>query len=219
LSAADVVPGEPERPLSAEVLPLLLPLGPEADAAEASVVTAGGEVFEAGDEVPWRALIERYSRRVVVSLLARGIGLERARELADDAWMRIIGQHRAGRLPQMKIPGLVVMQALFLARDDRRLAMRRAAVDQRIGGDYGLHGSAEGVEQQLLAREQLRQIAKVVEAASPTARKVFELSFGEAARTPAEVAEELGLSLQRVRQICCELRKRIRVVVGEGSHE
>lgn len=205
--------------MSAVVLPLPLPVAAEADTAVTGVVAAGGEVFAAGDAVPWRAVIERHGRRVVVALLARGIGLERARELADDAWMRIIGQHRAGRLPELKIPGIVIMQALFLARDDRRIAMRRAAVDQRIGGDYGLHGSTEGVEQQLLAREQLRQIAKIVEAASPTARRVFELSYGEAARTPAEVAAELGLSLQRVRQIACELRKRIRGVVGDQAHE
>jgi RNA polymerase sigma factor (sigma-70 family) len=168
--------------------------------------------------VPWDRLIEQHSRRVVVALLARGLPLERAKELADDAWVRIIGQHRAGRLPELKIPGIVIMQALFLARDAQRVSMRRAAVDARIGGDYGLHAEVDGdVEGQVLAREQLRQVAKIVEAASPTARRVFELSYGESGRDASEIAEEVGISIQRVRQITCELRKRIRGVVGEGA--
>ena len=174
---------------------------------------------DAPASVPWDRLIEQHSRRVVVALLARGLPLERAKELADDAWVRIIGQHRAGRLPELKIPGIVIMQALFLARDAQRVSMRRAAVDARIGGDYGLHGSNDDVEGQFLAREQLRQVAKVVEAASPTARRVFELSYGESNRDASEIAEEVGISIQRVRQITCELRKRIRGAVGEGRDD
>lgn len=165
--------------------------------------------------VAWDALIEQHGRRVVVALLARGLGLERAKELADDAWVRIIQQHRAGRLPELKIPGIVIMQALFLARDAQRVSMRRAAVDARIGGDYGFSGSNDDVEEQILAREQLRRIAKVVEAASPTARRVFELSYGEPSSSAAEIAEAIGISVQRVRQITCELRKRIRGLVTE----
>lgn len=164
--------------------------------------------------VPWDQLIEQHSRRVVVALLARGVPLERAKDLADDAWVRIIQQHRAGRLPELKIPGIVIMQALFLARDAQRVAMRRANVETRLGGDLGIHGETPDVEHQLLAREQLRRIEKVVEAASPTARRVFELSWGDANKSAEEVASEIGISLQRVRQITCELRKRIRTALG-----
>ncbi len=183
---------------------------------------ATGVAFDATDaprQVAWDSLIEQHTRRVVVALLARGLPLERAKELADDAWVRIIQQHRAGRLPDLKIPGIVIMQALFLARDAQRVSMRRAAVDARVGGDYGLHGGGGDVEGQLLAREQLRRIAKVVEAASPTARRVFELSYGESTSSAAEIAEVVGISVQRVRQITCELRKRIRGVVGEGRDD
>lgn len=182
-----------------------------------ALVRDGATQLDVGREsVAWDRLIEQYSRRVVVALLARGVPLERAKEIADDAWVRIIQQHRAGRLPELKIPGIVIMQAMFLARDAQRVSMRRAAVDARIGGDYGLQGSGnDDVEGQLAAREQLRRIAKVVEAASPTARRVFELSYGESNRDPSEIAEEIGISIQRVRQITCELRKRIRGVVGE----
>ena len=182
------------------------------------LVTSPVDVDAAPASVAWDQLIEVHSRRVVVALLARGLPLDRAKDLADDAWVRIIQQHRAGRLPELKIPGIVIMQALFLARDAQRVSMRRAAVDARMGGDYGLQGGNDDVEKQLLAREQLRRIAKVVEAASPTARRVFELSYGESNRDASEIAEEIGISIQRVRQVTCELRKRIRGVVGE-AHE
>lgn len=192
------------------VLDLAAPQAPAQAAPATAAVPAS---------VAWDQLIEQHSRRVVVALLARGLPLERAKELADDAWVRIIQQHRAGRLPELKIPGIVIMQALFLARDAQRVSMRRAAVDARIGGDYGLHGGNDDVEERLLAREQLRRIAKVVEAASPTARRVFELSYGEPNCSASEVAEEIGISIQRVRQITCELRKRIRGVVGEAHDD
>ncbi|MBC8067909.1 MAG: sigma-70 family RNA polymerase sigma factor [Deltaproteobacteria bacterium] len=200
-----------------------IPLAPElADTAGADVLELGAELLglrvaereAVPASIPWDSLIEQHGRRVVVTLLGRGIPLERAKELADDAWVRIIQQHRAGRLPELRIPGIVIMQALFLARDVQRQQMRRAAVDARFAPDLG-GGLGEDVEQRMLAREQLRRIAKVVEAASPSARRVFELSYGENSVPAPEIAEQLGISLQRVRQIGCELRKRIRAVVGE----
>ncbi|MBK6919989.1 MAG: sigma-70 family RNA polymerase sigma factor [Deltaproteobacteria bacterium] len=188
-----------------------------ADLAEGALERAAAESSPAS--VPWDRLIEQHGRRVVVALLARGLPLERAKDLADDAWVRIIQQHRAGRLPELKIPGIVIMQALFLARDAQRIAMRRANVETRIAGDWGMHGEPPDVEHQLLARAQLRKVAKVVEAASPTARRVFELSYGDPQKSAGEVAEEIGISLQRVRQITCELRKRIRGVLGGPSDD
>jgi DNA-directed RNA polymerase sigma subunit (sigma70/sigma32) len=47
---------------------------------------------------------------------------------------------------------------------------------------------------------------------------VFYRLYGPEPQRPAEVARELGLSLQRVRQIACELRKLIRLRLGEGDH-
>ena len=205
-----------------------IPLAPElAETAGADVLELGAELLglrvaereAVPASIPWDSLIEQHNRRVVVTLLGRGIPLERAKEIADDAWVRIIQQHRAGRLAELRIPGIVIMQALFLARDVQRQQMRRAAVDARLAPELaglgGNDGFGEDVEQRVLAREQLRRIAKVVEAASPSARRVFELSFGENSVAAPEIAEQLGISLQRVRQIGCELRKRIRAVLGE----
>lgn len=160
------------------------------------------------EDVPWDELMRRHGRRVVVALVSRGIPLERAKELAQDAWMRVIDRHRAGLIAELSLPGLIITQAGFLARDDLRREGRRAKLDeprQHAAGDAALD-----LEQQLDARQQLRVVRAVLDRAPSNARRVFALLYGERALSPSEVASELGLSVQRVRQIVCELRKRMR---------
>src|SRR5689334_10042253 len=43
----------------------------------------------AGDRAAWDALVARHHRRVVVSLLARGVRVDRAHELAQETWARL----------------------------------------------------------------------------------------------------------------------------------
>jgi RNA polymerase sigma factor (sigma-70 family) len=167
------------------------------------------------EDVPWDELMRRHGRRVVVALVSRGIPLERAKELAQDAWMRVIDRHRAGLIPELSLPGLIITQASFLARDDLRREGRRAKLDeprQHAGGEHALD-----LEQQLDARQQLRVVRAVLDRAPANARRVFALLYGERALTPTEVATELGLSVQRVRQIVCELRKRMRSELADQA--
>jgi len=201
--------------VNAPALLLLQGLAPAEEPADGVLwrLLGGEEITEAPEHVAWDELITRYGRRVVVSMLARGIPLDRAKELADDAWVRIIQQHRAGRLAQLRLPGLVIAQALWMARDDRRRAMRREALGAMEPPDPTTTADFD-VEERLLARETLRRVIKVVEGAGPTARRVFELTYGEPPHSAGEVAEELGISVQRVRQVGCELRKRIRAALG-----
>src|SRR5262245_10499000 len=74
----------------------------------------------AGDAEAWAALIERHDRKVVVALLGRGVPLERAREVAQEAWLRLMERQRAGRLTELMLPGLAIVQAAFLAANERR---------------------------------------------------------------------------------------------------
>lgn len=160
------------------------------------------------EEVPWDEMMRRHGRRVVVALVSRGVPLERAKELAQDAWMRVIDRHRAGLIPELQLPGLIITQAGFLARDDMRREERRARLGEPR--QHAANHMAIDLEQQLDARQQLRVVRSVLDHASPNARRVFALLYGERALTPAEAAAELGLSVQRIRQIVCELRKRMR---------
>lgn len=156
-------------------------------------------------ELCWDDTIRQHERRVVVTLLARGIPLERAKELTQEAWFRLIRQHRAGKLSELRFPGVAIRQALFLAREAQRRHSRRRGKDPGLGDS-----SAADPERLMIARDELRLVERVLERSSPTARRVFRRLYGHAPRTPREVADELGLSLQRVRQIVCELRKKMR---------
>ena len=164
-------------------------------------------------EIPWDEMMRRHGRRVVVALVSRGVPLERAKELAQDAWMRVIDRHRAGLIREVSLPGLIITQASFLARDDMRREERRARLDEP--NQRASRNAALDLEGQLDARQQLRTVRAVIARASPNAQRVFALLYGEKAMTPAEVAAELGLSVQRVRQIVCELRKRMRAELAD----
>jgi RNA polymerase sigma factor (sigma-70 family) len=161
-------------------------------------------------EIDWDEKMRHHGRRVIVALLARGVPPERAKELAQEAWLRVIQAYRRGRLPELQLPGVVIAQANFLALDDRRRSERRYTHDplDTIAGEG--HDDGRELEGQVAARQQLRIIQSVIDRAHPNARRVFERLYGGGAPSAAEIAEELGLSVQRVRQIACELRQRIR---------
>jgi len=63
------------------------------------------------DREAWNAVVAKHERRVLVALVARGAPIDVAREVAQQAWLRIYEQHRAGRLAKLELPGIVVRQA------------------------------------------------------------------------------------------------------------
>jgi RNA polymerase sigma factor (sigma-70 family) len=171
----------------------------------------------AGDMAAWNALVLRHNHRVVVSLLARGVRLDRAKDIAQDAWLRLIEQQREGKLPRIVLPGLAVAQAGFLALEAARRA-RRTEPDGDGDVAARMADPSASAETKLLAEEQIARAEAVLSGCSPSARKVFHLVYGGEGRSHAEVAEEVGLSLQRVRQIVCEVRKLLRAEI-EGVSE
>src|SRR5262249_34531104 len=76
--------------------------------------------------VDWDEAVRAHNARVVASLLALSIPFDQAEELADQAWARLIEQHRAGQLTEVKLPGLAIKQARFLALDWRKEQARRS---------------------------------------------------------------------------------------------
>jgi RNA polymerase sigma-70 factor (ECF subfamily) len=61
----------------------------------------------------------------VVSLLASGMPLETAEDLAQEVWIRLIQQQREGRLQELRLPGLAIAQAAWFAREAQRTQRRR----------------------------------------------------------------------------------------------
>jgi RNA polymerase sigma factor (sigma-70 family) len=176
-----------------------------------------------GDEDAWNALIGRHDHRVVVSLLARGVRIDRAKDLAQEAWIRLVEQQRAGRLTHLQLPGLAIAQAAFLSLEAaRRDGARgdplpldsdaaRAATD--------LVDPAADAETRLLTTERVERAERVLGTFAPKAQAVFKLAYGGDGLSHADVAKKVGLSLQRVRQILCEVRKELRAALEGEGHE
>jgi RNA polymerase sigma-70 factor (ECF subfamily) len=153
----------------------------------------------------WEQAIRQHGRRVLVSLLALGVRYDRAEELAQATWARLIEAEREGRLERVTLPGLALAQARFLAQNQQR---SDAVVQRHVAPVDG--PVALDPEQRLLGKEQLERALAVVTASSESAQRLFRLLYRDPSLSHADAADKLGLSVQRVRQILCELRKRVR---------
>jgi RNA polymerase sigma-70 factor (ECF subfamily) len=163
----------------------------------------------AGDAAAWAALFERHGHRVVVALLARGVPLERAKEIAQETWLRLMERQRAGRLTELTLPGLAIVQAGFLAANERR----RDGQAARLPAPPAAAAEAS-VEDAVMSRERLDRVARALESCPPGARRVFELCYDHPELGYAEVARRVGLSVQRVKQIVFEVRQRLRAALA-----
>jgi RNA polymerase sigma-70 factor (ECF subfamily) len=178
----------------------------------------------AGHALAWDEIVRRHGHRVVVSLLARGIALDVAEELTQETWLRLVQQQRAGRLRSLELPGLAVAQACWLAREAGRTRARREALAGRVlSPEVGPHervtDPSVDPEWQTMQRERLEVVMREIDRCPARAREVFRTVYGERAPSHAEVARDLGMSVQRVRQILCEVRARVRAVLGEMEGE
>jgi RNA polymerase sigma-70 factor (ECF subfamily) len=164
-----------------------------------------------GDGSAWDALVQRHNHRVLLSLLAAGAPIERAKELAQEAWLRLVEQQRAGRLDRIELPGLAMRQARFLWLEDVR--RKSSQPHEPVAADHLID---PGVEAQCLGRQQLERARAALATLPASSQKVFLRLYEQPGLSHAEVAAQVGLSVQRVRQILCEVRKRLRAAV-EGD--
>ena len=158
-----------------------------------------------GDRAAWTELIARHNRRVVLSLLAHGVLPAQAKEMAQEAWLRLITQADAKKLDRLELPGLAIRQALFLARSEARKPGR-----ENESLDDVPEAATESPEALFFSRERLQKAHERLQDLAPSARAVFERLYGDPQLSHAEVAARVGLSVQRVRQIVCEVRKVLR---------
>jgi RNA polymerase sigma factor (sigma-70 family) len=215
----------------ADALPLIgsaIPCAPARDAPRASnTAVAPAAADDAlcaaalrGDADAWNALVQRHNHRVVLALLARGVRIDRAKDIAQEAWMRLVEQQRLGRLERLQLPGLAIAQAAFLALEAarRESTARRHEPLEEASLAAGLADPRGDAESRLMTEERVERAVHVLAGCSPSARKVFRLAYGGDGLSHAEVASKVGLSLQRVRQILCEVRAKLRVAL-EGAEE
>jgi RNA polymerase sigma-70 factor (ECF subfamily) len=174
-----------------------------------------------GHSAAWDEIARRHSHRVLLALLARGVPLEAAQDLVQEVWLRLMRQQRAGRLQSLTLPGLAVAQAGWLAREEGRTKSRREAIWSRTSDTHDDvdDDPATNPEEQAIRRERLDRIRKALDGCPPRARQIFLAVYGSDGRGHAEVARDLGISVQRVRQTLCEVRARVRVKLAESESE
>jgi RNA polymerase sigma-70 factor (ECF subfamily) len=164
-----------------------------------------------GQSSAWDEIVRRHSHRVLLALLARGV-----------PWdvLRLVRQQRAGRLQSLTLPGLAIAQAGWLALEEGRTRRRREAImsgTAAAGVDDVEHDPGADPEEQAIKRERLDRIHKELEACPPRARQIFLAVYGPQGHSHAEVARDLKLSVQRVRQTLCEVRARVRIALREKA--
>jgi RNA polymerase sigma factor (sigma-70 family) len=162
---------------------------------------------------PWDDAVRRHDRRVYLSVLALGLGPERAREITQAAWTRLIEQHQRGALDELQLPGLAIRQARFLAFNE----LSRTKVEHRVLAAVPDPPAAPDAERVVGSRQEIARVLAALATCSPTARKVFRLVYATPGGTVSQAAREVGLSLQRVRQILCETRQHIRRALAEDA--
>ena len=168
----------------------------------------------------WNRIIKRWDQRVLLSLLSMGLRIDRAKEIAQTTWMRLVEQHRHGKLEELEFPGLALAQARFLALDELRRARTENARFQSLEVEPTIPDVSANAERRLLKREEIDRALETLAACSPNAQRVFRMTYEDPTMPHAEVAEKVGLSVQRVRQILCEVRKKIRLAIdGEANHD
>jgi RNA polymerase sigma factor (sigma-70 family) len=161
----------------------------------------------------WDDAVRRHDRRVYLSVLALGLSPERAREVTQATWTRLVEQHRRGALDHIELPGLAIRQARFLAFNE----LQRTRVEKRALAAVPDPPDTPDAEQVVGSRQEIARVVAALATCSPTARKVFRLIYATPGGTAARAAQELGLSLQRIRQIMCETRRHIRQALAEGT--
>jgi RNA polymerase sigma-70 factor (ECF subfamily) len=163
-------------------------------------------VMTTTEPAPWDDAIRTHDRRVYLSVLALGLPPDRAREISQAAWTRLIEQHAKGALPEIELPGLAIRQARFLAFNE----MKRTRTEARTLAAVPDPPHAPDAERVTSSRQEIYRVLAALATCSPQARKIFRLVYATPGGNAASAAKEVGLSLQRVRQILCETRAQIR---------
>lgn len=166
-----------------------------------------------GSRSAWDSLILKHRRRVVVALLADGHSLDEASELAQEAWARLWVAQQSGKLERLELPGLVVTQARFLAKDAWRRRKTRAEAADELGAAEEPHVPSS--EAQVSTRQQLQRVQAALTTLPASQQRIFRLAQDEGL-PHADIAAKVGLSLQRVRQIIWEVRTALRAAMEEA---
>jgi RNA polymerase sigma-70 factor (ECF subfamily) len=169
-----------------------------------------------GNGEAWNVLIKRHERGVLLRLLARGVRVDRAKDILQDTWARLIQQQREGRLDRLELPGLAIRQATYLAMEDGRQRSKHLPMDESPEVAR-VRDPGPSIEERLATRADLDRAAVELGRCPPQARRLFAMVYDEPATPHAEAAKQVGISVQRVRQTLCEVRARLRAAMERSD--
>lgn len=158
----------------------------------------------------WDAIVRAHDRRVLLLLLAMGLRFDRARELAQATWLRLWEQHQGGKLPRLEFPGLALQQARFLGLDELRRQRAHDGIERTF---LEVEAPTADPERIVIGRQELALVQRALAECPPSSQRLFRLLYEQPALSHAEAAARLGLSVQRVRQVLCEVRKKLRAAL------
>lgn len=164
----------------------------------------------------WAREYDTHHHTVVLALLANGVRLDQARELAHDAWTRIFEQASADRLETLELPGLIIRQAFFLLAESRRRDSTQARRDGPVEEALRVVDLHPSPEETVAGRQLLASVEAAMASSSPRAQAVLSAVLSGPDALHVELARSEGVSLQRFRQILCEVRAQLRITLGRA---
>lgn len=162
-----------------------------------------------GSKEAWDVLYALYNTTVIGVFLSHRVPRQLALELAQEVWIRLISKARNGQIANISMPGLLVQEAWFRVRDHWRRNQRNPIEFTDTVPDIASNGPDS--QQQASVRVALAHSSRFLMALTPRQREVLvlriqrELGFDE-------IANQLNISLQRVRQLFSQARQRMRII-------
>lgn len=159
----------------------------------------------------WSSAVRTHRHTVVLALLSSGAPLDLAQELAHDAFVRLFEQWASGALTTIELPGLAIRQAMFLLTMQRRASSRAHARVAPLEEASGVAHASTSAPELVEARQALDSALETLRRCTPRQRAVLGAVLERPEAPQTELARHEGVSLQRFRQVLCEVRAHLRV--------
>jgi RNA polymerase sigma-70 factor (ECF subfamily) len=206
--------------MSGNVHPLFPDGSPRGPRATAPSTRAGSESDEAllarvarGDRAAHRLLFDRYHARVTGFLRRRLADAGLCDEVVSDVFFEVWRSASAWR-GESTVASWIFGIAHFKALSARRgLSQGKRAAVVFVAEEWIERASDESTEDRFVARDEVRQLLRALQALPAGQRDVLKLAFLED-RSYEEVASALGISEANVKTRVNRARARLRALMG-----
>ncbi|MRG48922.1 RNA polymerase sigma-70 factor [Chitinophaga sp. SYP-B3965] len=166
-----------------------------------------------GDELAFRELYVRHNRQVLAFAIHLTHSAVDAEDILQDTFLRLWTSR--AQLPDIeRFDSYIFMIARNRIMDHlRKVALQQRLIDQVWAN---ISETSEEPAQQLDVRESKQLIHQALEALSPQKQTVFQLSRHQGL-SHEQIAQQLGLSKSRVKNLLVETLKHIRVYLARHA--